>query len=190
MKTSIIISSIAALLLMITFAESPSRRNVNKLNASTTDEISFIQINGLMPLTETKKTIIKKEASDVTLPSIPAEDYSYLKFNVSDFIASEANLDVYDVLPENPVSDYSYLKFDVNEYSNNSEFTDSEAIELPGQPVNEFAYLRFDVNDYYTAGEIETIETEVDEFSYLKFDVNSYYTPSVNDAESTYELPE
>jgi hypothetical protein len=190
MKTSIIISSIAALLLMITFAESPSRRNVNKLNASTTDEISFIQINGLMPLTETKKTIIKKEASDVTLPSIPAEDYSYLKFNVSDFIASDANLDVYDVLPENTVSDYSYLKFDVNEYTNNSEFTDSETIELPEHPANDFSYLRFNADDYYTTGDIETIETVVNEFSYLKFDVNSYYSQSVNDTESTYELPE
>jgi hypothetical protein len=185
MKTSIIISSIAALLLMITFAESPSRRNVNKLNASTTDEISFIQINGLMPLTETKKTIIKKEASHVTLPSIPAEDYSYLKFNVSDFIASDANLDVYDVLPENTVSDYSYLKFDVNEYTNNSEFTDSEAIELP---ANEFASLRFDVSDYYTDGEIETIEIGANEFSYLKFDVKNFY--NAKNTGSEYELPE
>ncbi len=172
---------------MITFVESTSRRDVNKLNASSTDEISFIQINGLMPASETKKTIIKKDASHVTLPSVPAEDYSYLKFNVSDYIAMDANLDVYDVLHENPVSDYSYLKFDVNEYTNNSEFTDTETIELP---VNEFAYLRFDVNDYYTAGEIETIETIVDVFSYLKFDVNSYYTAGAGDAESTYELPE
>jgi len=187
MKTSIIISSIAALLLMITFAESPSRRDVNKLNASSNDEISFIQINGLMPASETKKAIIKKEASLVTLPSLPAEDYSYLKFDVSDYIAADANLDVYNEMPEIPVSDYSYLKFDVNEYSNNSEFTDSEAIELP---VNEFAYLHFDVSDYYTAGEIETITTGENEFSYLKFDVNSYYTPSVEDTESTYELPE
>jgi hypothetical protein len=46
------------------------------------------------------------------------------------------------------------------------------------------------VSDYYTDGEIETIEIGANEFSYLKFDVNSYYTPSVNDAESTYELPE
>ena len=187
MKTSIIISSIAALLLMITFVESPSRRNANKLNASTTDEISFIQINGLMPLTETKKSIIKKEASHVTLPSVPSEDYSYLKFDVSDYIASDATPEAYYALPEPPASDYSYLKFDVNKYSNNAEFTDSEAIELP---ANEFASLRFDVSDYYTDEEIETIEIGANEFSYLKFDVNSYYSQSVNDAESTYELPE
>ncbi len=203
MKTSIIISSIAALLLMITFAESPSHRDINKLNVSSTDEISFIQINGLIPLTETKKVLLKKEASYITPPSVPAEDYSYLRFNVSDYIATDANLDVYNAMPETPVSDYSYLKFDLNEYMVNSEFTDSEIIELP---VNELAYLRFDVTDYYTTGEIETVEMpvtetetnitsntsvsgeEINEFSYLKFDVNNFY--NAKNTRSEYELPE
>jgi len=185
MKTSILISSIAALLLMITFAESPSRRNADKLNASTTDEISFIQINGFMPLTETNKPKIKKEASHVTLPSIPVEDYSYLKFDVSDYMASDGNLDVNTEMPETEEMDFTYLKFDVSEYTTNSEFTDSESIELP---VNEFAYLRFDVNDYYTAGDTETIETVVDEFSYLKFDVNNFYSEKTTLSDN--ELPE
>jgi hypothetical protein len=188
MKTSVLISGIAALLLMITFAEAPLRRESYRVSKSQNDEIAFIQVNGMMPLAKTNKPTLKKEASPVTIAVIPADDYSYLKFDVSDYISSDATVEAENEMPESTVSDYSYLKFDVNEYMNNSEFTDSEAIELPSQPVSEFEYLRFDVNDYYTAGEIETIETGVNEFSYLKFDVNNFY--NAKNTGSEYELPE
>jgi len=188
MKTSVLISGIAALLLMITFAEAPLRRESYRVSKSQNDEIAFIQVNGMMPLAKTNKPTLKKEVSPVTIAVIPADDYSYLKFDVSDYISSDATVEAENEMPESTVSDYSYLKFDVNEYMNNSEFTDSEAIELPSQPVSEFEYLRFDVNDYYTAGEIETIETGVNEFSYLKFDVNNFY--NAKNTGSEYELPE
>ena len=188
MKTSVIISGIAALLLMITFAEAPLRRESYRASKSQNDEIAFIQVNGIMPISKTNKPIMKKETSQVTIPAIPVEDYSYLKFDVSDYIATDVNLEAEDAMPEPPVSDYSYLKFDVNKYMSNSEFIDSEAIELPGQSVNELDYLRFDVNDYYTAGEIETIETVANEFDYLKFDVNNFYSEKITG--SDYEMPE
>ena len=188
MKTSVLISGIAALLLMITFAEAPLRRESYRESKSQNDEIAFIQVNGIMPLAKTNKPSSKMETSQVTLSVIPVDDFSYLKFNVADYMVTDADLESEDAMPEPPISDYSYLKFDVNEYMNNSEFTESEAIELPGQPVNEFDYLRFDVNDYYTAGEIETIETTENEFSYLKFDVNNFY--SEKSTGSDYELPE
>ena len=188
MKTSVIISGIAAFLLMITIGEVPFSHESYRVSKSQNNEIAFIQVNGMMPLAKTNKPTLKKEASPVTIAVIPADDYSYLKFDVSDYMSTDGNVEAENEMPEPPVSDYSYLKFDVNEYMNNSEFTDSEAIELPGQPVNEFDYLRFDVNDYYTAGEIETVESGANEFSYLKFDVNNFY--SEKNTGSDYELPE
>jgi len=188
MKTSVIISGIAAFLLMITFVEVPFSRESNRASKSQNDEIAFIQVNGMMPLAKTNKPTLKKEASPVTIAVIPADDYSYLKFDVSDYISSDATVEAENEMPESTVSDYSYLKFDVNKYMSNSEFTDSDAIELPTLDVNEFAYLRFDANDYYTAGEIETIETGENEFSYLKFDVNNFY--NAKNTGSEYELPE
>lgn len=148
MKTSVIISGIAAFLLMITFAEMPFSHESNRVSKSQNDEISFIQVNGIIPLSETKKPILKKKANSVTIPVVPTEDYSYLKFDVSEYIAADASFEAEVAMPEPPVSDFSYLKFDVNEYMSNSEFSDSEAIELPELPANEFSYLRFDVNDY------------------------------------------
>ncbi len=187
MKTSVIISGIAAFLLMITFAEVPFIHESYRVSKSQNDEIAYIQVNGIMQIAKTNMPTLKKEAKVINTIN-PVDDYSYLKFDVSDYITNDANLEAEDAMPEPPASDYSYLKFDVNEYMSNSEFTDSEAIELPGQPVSEFDYLRFDVNDYYTAGEIETIEAGENELTYLKFDVNNFYNS--NNTGSEYELPE
>jgi len=205
MKTSILISGIAAFLLMITFAEAPLSRVTNGLSKLQNDEISFFQVNGIMPLAETNIPTLKKETSTVTTSANPVEDYSYLKFDVSYYMAADATMEAYDLLPEFPVNDYSYLKFEVNEYMGNSEYNDTETIELPEQSLNEFTYLRFDVTDYYTTGEIETVEIPVIEtetnytsstlvsgeeenkFSYLKFDVNNFYNTKKTGSE--YELP-
>ena len=194
MKTSLIISGIAALLLMLTFAEAPSYREKNIPSAILNDEISFIRVNGIMPKSDSKKSGAKKITNTIAVPAIPAEDFSYLKFEVADYIETNDNTESYGEMPELSEQDFSYLKFDIDEYMSDSELTDGEAIDLPEMSANEFSYLRFDVNDYYASinteaeGEaIELPEMSANEFSNLRFDVNDYYTVTYTETD---ELPQ
>ena len=183
MKTSVIVSTFAALCLLITFAEAPTRRNAESNNSTSAIHFSYFPANRVTakPTVMVSASTIKKAA--IQAEETASEDFSYLEFNVSDFIdkdetASEINTE----------NSFDYLKFDVNEYTN-SEANSYEAIELP---VNEFEYLKFDVNEYTATGKadiVESIELPVNEFESLKFDVTKYSTTNEAYSYETIELP-
>lgn len=159
MKTSLLISSFAVLCLLVTFAEAPRRHGEDKMYLTSTDNISIKTLESAAMLTGVAITA----DADIT---IPAEDFSYLNFDVTEYTNEFAlNLDEAEVLPEATDADYSYLKFDISDYSTDSEFSGDEITELPvnenntiSMPelaLNEFEYLRFDVNDYINNCEME-----------------------------------
>ncbi len=168
MKTSILISTLAALSLMINLGQTFSHRNaVNNTVISVRNYTNLpavsVSANPVVKLTiETRKLGAVKT-------SIPAEDLSYLKYNVADYVnAGDMATEVYN---ENS---FDYLKFDVNKYSDNNESIDHDAVEMP---VNEFEYLKFNVTEYTQNDELtslDAIESQVNEFNYLKFDISKY----------------
>jgi hypothetical protein len=207
MKTSVLISSIAALYLLVAFAETTRHHGEDKLSVASTENISIPTVKMATMLHGVAIIAERKKEAAISIPVLPAEDFSYLIFNVNDYLEAEAiNPYEAEVLPEATEADYSYLKFNISDYTD-SQLTGSEIIELPinennntssisDATVNEFEYLRFDVNDYISnnATEIDEIgelpsEPE-NEFSYLKFDVTKYYSPDALSFDQPFELPE
>ncbi len=217
MKTSILISSIAALCLLGTFAVAPRHHNEERMNSTSTNNISFTSSNTVTVLPGVVITADRKREAAVSLPLDSPEDFSYLKFDASDHLPAEAlNLDEANVLPEEIETDLSYLKFDAGNYG--TESTDVE-IELPVNESittdasfselleTEFGYLRFEVDDYTgnaaEIGELPSQETKTVnqtgtsapldspiDFSYLKFDVTNYYNSENPGFGEQIELPE
>ena len=206
MKTSVLISSITALCLLVTFAVTPRRHGEDKMNLASKTDISFAVEKRATMLPGVVITADRKKKTAISVPVVPAGDFNYLQFDVTDYMES----DVVDpaeaeVLPEATEADFSYLKFRIDDYITGSELTGDELAELP---VNEFGYLRFDVNNYINKSGTETMgigelpeadrtgQAEVtvpvettNELSYLKFDVNKYYNPG-NPGIEEFELPE
>ena len=208
MKTSVLISSIAALYLLVAFAETTRRHGEDKLNVVTTENISIATVKMATMLPGVVITADRKKEAVIILPVIPNEDFSYLKFDTSDYSEAEAiNQDEAEVLPEAVEVDYSYLKFNISDYTA-PELTGSEITELPvnennnsstPEPVeNEFEYLRFDVNDYISnsvmeaeeIGELPLESEPTNEFGYLKFDVTKFYSSAALSYDEQFELPE
>jgi hypothetical protein len=171
MKTSIIVSSFAALCLMLTFAESPSRRTTENIYASTVSNISYIPaIKANAKPSNKVSASVKSEAVTRKANEI-VDDFNYLKFNTADY-----NFDNKNTSEVNAEDTFEYLKFDVNEFNKNNEFTSADAIELP---LNDTEYLKFNVNDYIKndeAASFETLELPVNNFEYLKFNVQNFIT--------------
>jgi hypothetical protein len=218
MKTSILISSIAALCLLLTFAEAPRRHGEDNMIAATTENITFTTVNSVTMLSGPVITPARKNNSAIPIPPAPAEDFSYLKFNVNDYKeADAATTEEIEILPEATETDFSYLKFNVGDYVTVSGLNGDEITDLPENennstspsenvPVaNVFNYLRFDVNKYIIESEMEgkgigelsseevlLIEEaqEISDFNYLKFDVTKYYIPENQGSEEQFELPE
>jgi len=207
MKTSVLISSIAALYLLVAFAETTRRHGEEKMNVASSENISLATVKMATMLPGVVITAERKKEASINIPVIPAEDYSYLKFDVNDYLEAEiVNTDEAEILPEAMEADYSYLKFNVSDYTD-SELTGDEitelpinenntTISLPETSVNEFEYLRFNVNDYINKNatgntEIDELPLEVEpanEFGYLKFDVTKYYNSALSSDEE-FELP-
>ncbi len=179
MKTSIILSSFAALCLLVTFAESPTRRNSDSYNASSASHYTYVPANLVTAKPAITISAAKAKASKIESSATVAEDISYLKFDVADY--SDAEKMAAEVSTENS---FEYLKFDVNDYNADYEVNSFDAIDLP---ADELGYLKFDVNDYTTTDAKESIELPESDFDYLKFDVADYTT---TDAAESIELPE
>jgi len=183
MKTSILISSFAALCLLVTFAEAPRRHGGDKMNSASADNTSIATVMRATMLSGVTVTADRKNQSINTLPAIPVEDFDYLVFNAAEYMETDAvNPEEVELLPEAIETDYSYLKFDVNNYSTDSEIPVDAFPEMPvnenpnvsvlyePEPVlNEFEYLRFNVNGYMNnkgiqddlLGELPLAETNI-----------------------------
>ncbi len=218
MKTSILISSIAALCLLLTFAEAPRRHGDDNMIAATTENITFTTVNSVIRLSGPVITPARKNNSAIPIAPAPAEDFSYLKFNVNDYKdADAATAEEIEILPEATETDFSYLKFNLSNYIPDAGIFSGEITELPENEINstnpyenvpvaiQFDYLRFDVNKYISesgtkdegigelpAEELLLIEEaqEIIDFKYLKFDPTKYYIPENQSSEEQFELPE
>jgi hypothetical protein len=198
MKTSILVSSTAALCLLLTFAEAPKRNSAENNNANLSDSFTYIPSNLVYTIPAENLSAAKTMYAEAKTKVKLVEDFNYLKFNVADYedndematevtaietsdrlkfdvteYASNTELTSFDAL-ELPVNEFAKLKFDVSEYASNTELTSFDALELP---VNEFANLKFDVTEYASNTELtsfDALELPVNEFEYLKFDVTKF----------------
>jgi hypothetical protein len=85
--------------------------------------------------------LTKSTNKDLSASVASETDYSYLRFDVSDYTTKSASEEM-----ELPVSnEYEYLRFNVN------TFAESNTISMTELPVDEFDYLRFDVNNFIDA---------------------------------------
>jgi len=176
MKTSILISSFAALCILATYAVSPRRHGEDKMNLASTDNISIITVKRVTMLPVVIITAYRKKDAGVTVPVIPVEDFNYLKFEAAEYMEEEAiSPDEGVMLPEAMESDYSYLKFKISDNSTGSELPGAEIKELPE-------------NEYNTTN-ISTPKPAANEFDYLRFDVNHYINNSGTEANEIGELP-
>jgi hypothetical protein len=149
-SSSILMSSFGALLILIAVSENAVKR---------TDDLSKPNQTAAKVQALVVKTT-KPSATYTHSASAFATDISYLKFNVSDFAATEYCC---DDMPE--TIDFSFLKFEVADYS------DTEIDALPED--SNFDYLKFNVDNYTTSPYLDE-ENPVSDFGYLKFDVQKY----------------
>ena len=183
MKTSIIVSTFAALCLMITFAETPNRRIDENNNVPSISNYSYSPTNLVYAgsVINSAASTEKKIADKTAVPS--AADLSYLKFDVDGYMnENEMVTEAY------AWNSFDYLKFDVNNYTAADEAVSYEAIELP---ANDFEYLKFNVNKFIPGDEsnpAEITELPVDETSYMKFDVGKFMTDDDSNSSEISEL--
>jgi hypothetical protein len=214
MKTSILISSFAALCLLVTFAEAPRRHGEIKMIAAPTENITFTTTNSVTMLSGPVITAERKNTSAIAVTAVAADDFSYLKFDVNTYMeADAANPEEVEMLPEAIETDFSYLKFNVGDYITDSEANGDEITELPESeispvtssanvpPAHEFDYLRFDVTNYINesegigelpAEEILPLDNDriMTSLNALKFNVANYYHPENEVYGAQFELPE
>ena len=148
--SSMLMSSFAALLILI---------SVHENSLKSTDFVP-----------EPDRTVVKFRHTEVNNEATSAPsaapvsktsaEFSYLKFNVSEFLTSETGN---DEMPE--VGDFDYLKFKVSDY------TETEIEVKPEE--SDFGYLKFDVNHYVSFADSGQ-ELPSADFDYLKFDVQKY----------------
>ena len=150
--SSMLMSSFAALLILISVHESALKStDFVSLPDRTVAKSGHIEVIKEAPAAPAPVPVLKTPA-----------DFSYLKFDVSDFETAEtANTE----MPEE--TDFTYLKFNI---PGNTE-TDTEMGALPEDP--DFGYLKFDVNQYAGSTDPEQ-ELPSDDFGYLKFNVQNY----------------
>ncbi len=140
MKTSIIVSTVAALCLMITIAEAPINRDAQNNIETLYNNISYTPATMVNSLTESNIAAVTSAGHIVNTKTNTNTDFNYLKFNVADYMTSENN--------ETEVtfaSQFDYLKFDVNKFETSDDANAYESVESPS---NEFDYLKFDVSKY------------------------------------------
>jgi hypothetical protein len=210
MRTSVIISSIAALCLMSSFAElsDQSRSDINSATSqinfpnATADETSAL-------FTETYNASERKNEANTSASPNADNDFSYLKFDVAAYSKTGAPvMDVPMAMPSKSDSDFPYLKFDANRYNSDGTLTEDSSLALPlneNTPADEFEYLKFNISKISgqnASSELQvTNEPAVEQTSgnelnsvsardcdYLKFDVDYYSSPSIDNANRE-ELP-
>lgn len=148
MKTTILISSIAALSLMININEPDSRRAAEN-NVNSNLHISSAVPTKVCVEPDEKQQLTIKKAVVETPPALIPENFNYLKFNINDYTryTEVSSFEDFD-LPEN---DFGYLRFDVDNYIDPIAGS-PEYIELP---ADDYSYLKFDVNVYVGRNEQE-----------------------------------
>jgi len=133
---------------------------------------------------------VNLEADEIPTEVIDA-DYSYLKFDVTDF-STESELTDGEItelplpessipaaaVPEPAINKFEYLAFDVNDYIKNSGKEPTDIGELP-----------LDLEESKTVNPTAP-GFALPEFGYLKFDVTKYYQPEQMNARQEFELPE
>ena len=162
MRTSVIISSIAALCLMTSFAElsDKSRSDINSATSQINcPNVSAGETSALY--TETYNTSERKNEANTSASPNKDNDFSYLKFDVADYSKTGAPvMDVPMAMPSKSDSDFPYLKFDVNRYNSNGTLTEDSSLALP---LNE-----------NTPADATSATTSLNEFEYLKFDISKF----------------
>ena len=164
--SSMLMSSFAALLILISVHEN----SLISTDFASKPDRTVAKLRHIEVINEATSAPSAVPVSKTT------SDFSYLKFNVSDFESTEP---VQEEMPEN--IDYSYLKFKVT----GNDGTEPEIGALPEE--QDFSYLKFDVNNYVASANSQQ-ELPSADFGYLKFDVQKYVQHNT-EAEIN-ELPE
>ena len=190
MKSNILISSFAALCLMLTIAEVPSRMNNEKETTVSANPFSYLPIKSSNAVSGKKITVKTSEEANPLVSQNLVQDFSYLKFDVSDYTNSFERLQNELDGPSNiDQNSFGYLKFDVSNYIKNDKPNNLDSNE----PANEdFTYLKFDVSKFApteSTNEEEESVSNADGFEYLKFETNKYSSQSADSLSDFGELP-
>lgn len=148
--SSILMSSFATLLILVSVSENSLKKTVDlSIPNQTVTKSQLMEVVNNAP-----------SVASIASVSKFAKDFSYLKFNLSDFVTTEAGDD------EMPVeADFALLKFKVADY------IETGIGVLPGN--SDFEYLKFDVNNYST-DPCDDKDLPSGGFDYLKFDIQKY----------------
>ncbi|MEI8047740.1 MAG: hypothetical protein WCI92_10215 [Bacteroidota bacterium] len=162
MKTSVIISSIAAICLMTSFAEL-SNNSRSDLNSGTSQfNVNNVSAGDTYALVTGPNNASERKNEANTSATVDADnDFSYLKFDVAEYSKTAAPvMEVPMSMPSKSDSDFPYLKFDVNRYNSDGTLTEDSSLALPlnentpadatsaTTPLNEFEYLKFDISKF------------------------------------------
>lgn len=194
MKTSILISSIAALCLMITLAEAPHHNVNEKISTGSISRSALMPAHQITLFPRSEKVTSKWKAENGKPVEKMDDNFSYLKFRINDLqdgISASTTAD--SELPEISVTELNYLQFDVLKYMAEPLFPNKDLSELPDKQIitneanptaqveTEFGYLKFSISNLTTENEpdrpgIGSLPEEPEKENYnLRFDVRKYY---------------
>ncbi len=175
MKSNILISSFAALCLMLTISEVPNNTTTEKSYAFSANPFSYFPVNSSNVVSEKKLTVNTSAGTSTNAKLTPTEDFSYLKFDVSEYVEDYGNFQTeMDGSSAYNQSTFDYLRFDVSDYVKNDVSNSAEPAALSEKDVE---YLKFDVSKFAaanTSNQDESSELTAKDFDYLKFDANKY----------------
>ncbi len=187
MKSNILISSFAALCLMLSISEVPTNTSIEKNVTISANPFAYLPVWKSNEVLEEKLTVKTTVGSTLYETPTANDDFSYLKFDVTDYVA---DYEKFQSDMDEPASTYEngfdYLKFDVNKYLGNDISVNSNPDEML---VNNYNYLKFDVSKYAATDATNSEMTngfESLDLDYLKFDTQKYSQPGEQSVE---ELP-
>ena len=190
MKSNILISSFAALCLMLTISEVPNHTTTEKSFAFSANPFSYFPVKNSSPVSEKKFTVITSAGTSANANLTQTDDFSYLKFDVSNYVEDygkfQPETDEPSVYTQ---STFDYLKFDVSAYVKNDVPNSAEPTALSEK---DFDYLKFDVSKFAaanTSNQDESSELTAKDFDYLKFDANKYCSQSATLPADLNEFP-
>jgi hypothetical protein len=146
MKTSVLISSIAAFCFLAFLSEVPRFTTASSRSTSQSGALNYETANYMTRVSET--STLREVAKNPFASAVNEKktDFSYLKFDAADYETNEDYASA-NVLPEPENNNLSLLKFTPARYQTEGSSASIEKEEMP-DPKADMGYLKFDPSAY------------------------------------------
>jgi hypothetical protein len=173
---------------MLTIAEVPSRLNNEKSVSFSANPFTYLPLKNSVEVDGKELSAKLSVETNTKRELLPTDDFSYLKFDVSDYVS---NYEAFQIAMDEPSpynqQTFDYLKFNVSDYVKNEGFNTLDSID---SQEKDFNYLKFDVTKYAATENQEEAKADDNErFGYLKFEATKFNSQEATAAGDFGEMP-